>query len=466
MRSVVLKKTVLIALSVFMGFKSTPVVFAQENTVPTLVNTNLNTVIEVDLGHGTRRDYEDEQMNDLEEQMNLFIGLLLKEKLEATGATVQITKEGEGVILSHIDQAPINDEVKPDLILHLHTDGNMPKEVSGMGRLIPENEPISEDLMRASAMMEEMILNKVSESIDINSYGVLSCNALEGVHLFETPTLLVEMGFMTNDQEEEMLSLKEYQQKFVEGIVEGIVEIGKIQNNLLFPTEVVLDDTTFNNRVDAYKKKNPNMSEEEVLWRVKADLDKPEFKEANLLTKEQLKSPSVIVNKRNKVPDNYVPDDLVEVTGRISLRRETKIAFDDMVAAAKAQGYYITPISGFRTVAYQKSLYNRYLQSDSLANVETYSARAGFSEHHTGMAIDVGSANGSMSGFGSTRESKWVGENAHKYGFIVRYLPNQNHITGYKSEPWHLRYVGSDSATRMKVEGIKTLEEYVGKYGF
>lgn len=199
-------------------------------------------------------------------------------------------------------------------------------------------------------------------------------------------------------------------------------------------------------------------------WRTRVNLDKQEFTEAVTVPVSELNELHVIVNKRYKVPDNYVPSDLVKINSRDSVKAVTKEAFDRMVNAASAEGGRITAVSGFRTIEYQRSLYNKYLKTDNLKSVDTYSARPGFSEHHTGFAIDIAGSTGGMLGFGSSKESAWIEKNAHKYGFIVRYYGDTSAITGYKSEPWHIRYVGEDIAGEMKEQGIRTLEEYVGRY--
>ena len=88
----------------------------------------------------------------------------------------------------------------------------------------------------------------------------------------------------------------------------------------------------------------------------------------------------------------------------------------------------------------------------------TYSALPGHSEHQTGLAFDIGSVERS---FVDTSEAKWIEENAHLYGFIVRYPKGKSDITGYIYEPWHVRYLGIDIATDVKNSGL-TLEEYLG----
>ena len=89
---------------------------------------------------------------------------------------------------------------------------------------------------------------------------------------------------------------------------------------------------------------------------------------------------------------------------------------------------------------------------------DTYSARAGHSEHQTGLAFDVGKIDDN---YGNTKEGVWLKNNAHIYGFIIRYPKGKEHITGYKYEPWHIRYLGVDIATKVYNKGV-TLEEYLG----
>ena len=113
---------------------------------------------------------------------------------------------------------------------------------------------------------------------------------------------------------------------------------------------------------------------------------------------------------------------------------------------------------------YQRGLYNRYLGRDPQEAVDRYSARPGHSEHHLGLAIDIGAPGGSQRDFVNTPEYEWVKENCHKYGFIIRYLEETEEITGYEFEPWHLRYVGIDISTDMRNKGINNFEEYHVKY--
>lgn len=126
--------------------------------------------------------------------------------------------------------------------------------------------------------------------------------------------------------------------------------------------------------------------------------------------------------------------------------------------AANQAGYQMPLLSGYRSYSYQEGLYNSYVSKYGVALTDTFSARPGHSEHQTGLAFDVGNISND---FGETGAGIWLKENCAKYGFIIRYLKGKEHITGYKYEPWHIRYVGVEHATAIMHQGI-TLEEYLG----
>ena len=133
-------------------------------------------------------------------------------------------------------------------------------------------------------------------------------------------------------------------------------------------------------------------------------------------------------------------------------------AFNKMKDAAKEDGVTLTIISGYRSYSYQKGLYDGYVKTYGKASTDTFSARPGHSEHQTGLAADL---NRIDENFGNTKEGKWLDENASKYGFILRYPKGKQDITGYKYEPWHFRYIGSEAVNLYNGEWT-TLEEYFG----
>ena len=165
----------------------------------------------------------------------------------------------------------------------------------------------------------------------------------------------------------------------------------------------------------------------------------------------------LIANKTYSLPSNY---------GN-GLTKETKSAFNQMNADAKTLGLNIYISSGYRSYYDQKYIYNNYVSRDGQETADTYSARAGHSEHQTGLAFDLNSIDDS---FTNTPEGKWVHDNCHKYGLILRYPKGKEHITGYMHESWHLRYVGIELAEKLYNNGDWiTLEEYFGidsKYNY
>lgn len=138
-----------------------------------------------------------------------------------------------------------------------------------------------------------------------------------------------------------------------------------------------------------------------------------------------------------------------------------------MNADAISLGLNLVISSGYRSYYDQRYIYNNYVAIDGQANADTYSARAGHSEHQTGLAFDLNSIDDS---FTNTPEGQWVHHNCYKYGLILRYPKGKDHITGYMHESWHLRYVGTELASKLYNNGDWiTLEEYFGidsKYNY
>ncbi len=131
-----------------------------------------------------------------------------------------------------------------------------------------------------------------------------------------------------------------------------------------------------------------------------------------------------------------------------------------MYDAARKEGLTLRIVSSYRTFAYQDNLFKSYVRNYGNAYAEKYSAHPRYSEHHTGLAIDINSV---YTTFENSREYKWLKANAHKFGFIERYKKGQEYITGYSYEPWHYRYVGTDAAQIIFEKDI-TFEEYYAVY--
>ena len=178
----------------------------------------------------------------------------------------------------------------------------------------------------------------------------------------------------------------------------------------------------------------------------------------------RIKNYDFIVNKNNKLLSNYTPNDLELINIKYSLenkylRHDAKKAFEKMAKQAKKEGYNIIAVSTYRSYNYQKKLYDNYVKDKGFYYADMASARAGHSEHQTGLAVDVADTSYNYDNFENTKEFKWIKNNCYKYGFILRYPKAKFHITGFKYEPWHYRYVGIETAKYIHKNNL-TLEEY------
>ena len=156
----------------------------------------------------------------------------------------------------------------------------------------------------------------------------------------------------------------------------------------------------------------------------------------------------LIANKSYSLPADYAP----------GVSEEAQSAFEEMAAGAAQDGINLYIASGFRSYDYQAKLYQRYVDRDGKEKADTYSARPGHSEHQTGLAFDLNEVSDAFIG---TPEAEWLAAHAHEYGFIIRYPADKVEITGYKYEPWHVRYLGKETAAAVYESGL-CLEEYLG----
>lgn len=194
--------------------------------------------------------------------------------------------------------------------------------------------------------------------------------------------------------------------------------------------------------------------------------------EEDLLNPDSVKA---LVNKQYALPEDYAPEDLVTVEVPTvlenpeirQLREVASDALTDMFAAAEEEGIILHARSGYRSYQTQVQLYNSYVENHGEEAANRYSARPGESEHQTGLAMDVTSESANFQlteAFGSTPEGIWVEENAHEFGYIIRYPEGTEDITGYQYEPWHLRYFGEELAADIYETGL-TYEEYLIERG-
>ncbi len=218
-------------------------------------------------------------------------------------------------------------------------------------------------------------------------------------------------------------------------------------------------------RYTAYHKLNPNLLDAEVIWRVNTNLDYEFY--TNISEVQNPLSFTVVVNKYNRLPDDFLPNDLVLMENEskeLYLRQDAYQAYLEMQEAMAKIDLRIETISAFRSYNTQFNLYNKYVEQHGQTSADTFSARAGHSGHQTGLVVDVSNVKSVYTDFGKTDEYAWVKDNAHRFGFIVRYKDNPE-LTGYQVEPWHLRFVGKDVAVDMYESNIHILEEYLDKKG-
>lgn len=218
-------------------------------------------------------------------------------------------------------------------------------------------------------------------------------------------------------------------------------------------------------RYNSYYEDN-DYSYEDVVTYVNINLDLPVYTETT-----EVSDPNdllVLVNKYHYLPDGYKPSDLDYLPGaygnNVPMREVIVEPFQELQAAAKEEiGVNFMPTTAFRDYSFQRTLYNNYVASDGVTAADTYSARPGYSEHQTGLSIDL--KNTAISG--STRLTaenyEWLSNNAYRFGFIIRFPEDKTYITGYQFENWHIRYVGLDAA-KIIYEQDLTLEEYIDLY--
>lgn len=212
---------------------------------------------------------------------------------------------------------------------------------------------------------------------------------------------------------------------------------------------------------------------EDIVTYVNIGLDQPYF--SNVTTIEDTKNMLMLINKFHKLPDGYVPDNLVltpsvcEIGVDYSCQSETQYvvkevaaAFEKLVTAAEKEGIQLKSIASYRSYAYQKNLYDYYANTQGEEYADAYYARPGQSEHNSGLAIDVMMDGYPFNEIEEAPNYPWLLEHMSDYGFILRYPKEKVAITGYAYESWHLRYVGIETAKDIQASGL-TLDEYIAR---
>lgn len=184
----------------------------------------------------------------------------------------------------------------------------------------------------------------------------------------------------------------------------------------------------------------------------------------------------VLVNKQFSLPGDYTPPDLVRPKVPFSfgeqdieksyMRKEAAGALEKMFASAKQEQIELFAVSGYRSYKRQEEIMNNQIvTAGSFEKAAQAVAPPGQSEHQTGLTMDISAESVQfdlLQSFETTKEGQWLANNAHKYGFILRYPKGKENVTKYMYEPWHFRYVGVKAAEEIFRNGW-TLEEYFNK---
>lgn len=180
----------------------------------------------------------------------------------------------------------------------------------------------------------------------------------------------------------------------------------------------------------------------------------------------------ILVNKKRNLPSDYVPNDLIvpDVPFSFSgnspkkqMRKEAANALESLFEAAEDDGISLKAVSGYRSYATQKGIFDNNAKNKGEEVANRTSARPGQSEHQTGLAMDISSASVGYAleeSFGETKEGKWLAKHSVDHGFIIRFLKGKESITGYSYEPWHVRYVGKEVAKDITKKNV-TFEQYM-----
>ena len=215
-----------------------------------------------------------------------------------------------------------------------------------------------------------------------------------------------------------------------------------------------------------YSKKNTKLDLSRVVALVNVNRDKELYEDVKEtdISKDTL----MLINKYNALSEDYVPDNIVKVSNTYayqgnSVRQDVLDAFVEMAKAAREEEIVLVINSSYRSYKDQDEIWKYRKSNYGIEKADQYAARAGHSEHQSGLAIDIAQYNSREQDFENTEAFAWLENNSYKYGFILRFKKDCEDITGYAYESWHYRYVGKEVATKIHEEGI-TFDEYYAYY--
>ena len=218
-----------------------------------------------------------------------------------------------------------------------------------------------------------------------------------------------------------------------------------------------------------YKAKNKKKNYSDIVAIVNVHADKDWYDNKTVKETDLSKGNLILVNKFNYLKNDFEPNEITDIDINYSYAnnrtsKETNDAYIEMAKAAKKDNIILLVNSSYRTYERQEQIYKEFYYSKGISYADAYAARAGYSEHQTGLAIDIfTSGRSTTSDFEESDAFKWLSVNAHKYGFILRYPKGKEYLTGYNYESWHYRYLGIDTATKVYNSGL-TYDEYYAYY--
>ena len=292
------------------------------------------------------------------------------------------------------------------------------------------------------------------------SIGIISFIKIKNNYVYKRTITykLLEFGY----NEEEVNLFKKY---LNENELNDLLKENTKNNTLL---KLMQDNNYIHNNLERYLnylKYNHSNNYADVIFKVNLNLDYEFYdnaKEADL-SKDNL----LLVNKYYYLDSSFIPTDLVEISTKYAwgegkeIKKVVYDAFLNMWNDAYKEDIYLIINLGYRSYENQEKIYNNLVNAKNKGYADSIAARPGFSEHQTGLALDIfEKSNSNTQTFKDSNAYLWLKENAYKYGFILRYTEENEYITGFNDEPWHYRYVGLNEAKYIYEHNI-TLEEYI-----
>ena len=302
---------------------------------------------------------------------------------------------------------------------------------------------------------ENKTLNKAFESELFNEKYIdnyTKINYVDQKDFIENINKLIEKGYNNND-----INII-----FAHGNNEAVSDFTK-RDKIRYLEEFFSLDYAKLENYDRYVKHSDETGddEEDTVLYVNLDMDKEDYTDSVVVDKFSF---DMLVNKHRGLKEDFEPDNLVTIDSKYASSDDLKInktvmdAYIKMSDAALKEGYEIVINSAYRSYLDQQELSDLYLKTYGQSYVDKYVAKPGFSEHQTGLAFDIGSRKNNV--FANSSEYVWMQENAYKYGFIMRFTNRNQDFTGFRSEPWHYRYVGEKIAKYIYEHKNMAFEEY------